>query len=91
MAKLFQNASTPKLQRQQSRQSSIISEINLSAEYDLADAYKSIKLQFTQYLHSHLLLMDENVSYDNIFSLLLELLKHLLDCDHFSFIVLQTE
>lgn len=33
--------------------------------------------------------MDENVSYNNIFALLKEMTKHLLDCDEFSFVVLQ--
>lgn len=37
---------------------------------------------------SHLLLMDENVSYNTIFSLLRELTKNLLDCDHFSFYII---
>ena len=36
-------------------------------------------------MKSHLLLMDENVSYNTIFSLLKELSKNLLNCDNFSF------
>lgn len=54
-------------------------------ESDLLDSYKNIKFQFANYMKSHLLLMDETVSYTTIFSLLRELTKNLLNCDNFSF------
>lgn len=42
-------------------------------------------------MKSHLLLMSENVSYENIFNLLKELVYHLVECDHFSFFQLKKE
>ncbi|CAK57375.1 unnamed protein product (macronuclear) [Paramecium tetraurelia] len=65
-------------------------DMNQLIESDLLDSYKSIKFQFANYMKSHLLLMDENVSYTTIFNLLRELTKNLLDCDHFSFFKLNS-
>lgn len=42
-------------------------------------------------MKSHLLLMDETVSYNTIFSLLRELTKNLLNCDNFSFFNIHSE
>ncbi|KAM3132153.1 hypothetical protein pb186bvf_015748 [Paramecium bursaria] len=87
----FSNASTPKIQRQISRSNTFYQDMNLAAEQDLSQVYKDIKQQFVQYIHSHLLLMDENVSYLNIVNLLQQLLKHLINIDQFSFINIQSD
>ncbi|CAD8196125.1 unnamed protein product [Paramecium pentaurelia] len=72
------------------RGQSINSDINYQIECELSEAYKEVKCQFANYMKSHLLLMDETVSYNTIFSLLKELSKNLLNCDNFSFFVINT-
>ncbi|CAD8121676.1 unnamed protein product [Paramecium sonneborni] len=67
------------------RGQSLNTDINYQIESELSEAYKQVKFQFAKYMKSHLLLMDETVSYNTIFSLLKELSKNLLNCDNFSF------
>ncbi|CAD8122639.1 unnamed protein product [Paramecium sonneborni] len=82
-----QNVNSPVLL---GRGQSLPLDINYQIETELSEAYKQVKFQFANYMKSHLLLMDETVSYNTIFSLLKELSKNLLNCDNFSFFILNS-
>lgn len=51
------------------------------------EIYKELKSIFTGNLHTHLLLMQEDISYENLYSVLKFLLKLLVDADEFTFFI----
>lgn len=77
--RVLQVASSPGLQK---------AELEVTEMVDLIKGtYKRIKKNFTNYMRSHILLMDENMSYPNLFKLLKEFLFHLVGCEQFSFCI----
>ncbi|CAD8156083.1 unnamed protein product [Paramecium octaurelia] len=51
------------------------------------EIYKELKNIFTGNLHTHLLLMQEDISYENLYQVLKFLLKILVDADEFTFFI----
>lgn len=51
------------------------------------ETYKELKGIFTGNLHTHLLLMQEDISYENLYQVLKFLLKSLVDADEFTFFI----
>ncbi|CAK91630.1 unnamed protein product (macronuclear) [Paramecium tetraurelia] len=51
------------------------------------EIYKELKSIFTGNLHTHLLLMQEDISYENLYQVLKFLLKILVDADEFTFFI----
>ncbi|CAD8126757.1 unnamed protein product [Paramecium sonneborni] len=84
---------------QNKRQNSKLAEINEkdadSSEEDeyekmkrqIDEIYKELKNIFTGNLHTHLLLMQEDISYENLYQVLKFLLKILVDADEFTFFI----
>ena len=53
----------------------------------IEEVYKELKSIFTGNLHTHLLLMQEDISYENLYQVLKFLLKILVDADEFTFFI----